>query len=56
MITTVQEKLDSIDTNDEEEYSTYLTTTSLLHILNDKANRFSTINILMKKQLLRILY
>ena len=54
MISTVEEKLDKLDSNDEEEYSTYLTTTSLLHILNDKANRFSTINILMKKELLRV--
>jgi len=53
-IQTINAKLESMDANDEEQYSDYLTTTSFLHIINDKANRFATVNLLMRKELLRL--
>ena len=50
----LNERLTTIDSNDEEQYSNYLTTTSFLHIINDKANRFFTVNLIMKKELLKV--
>jgi len=50
----IQEKIEKIDPNDDEQYSDYLSTSSLIHIVNDKVNRFCTTNLLMKKELLRV--
>ena len=54
VIDSINERLATIDSSDEEQYSDYLTTTSFLHIVNDKANRFATVNLLMRKELLEV--
>lgn len=53
-VSAITAKLETIDSTDEEQYSNYLTTSSFLHIVNDKANRFSTVNLLMRKELLKV--
>jgi len=50
----VNETVTKLDPNNDEDYSNYLGACSLSQILNDKVNRFSTANLLMKKELLRV--
>ena len=50
----VTTKLTELDPNNDDDYSAYLSTNTLLQILADKQNRFSTVNLLMKKELLKV--
>lgn len=47
-------QLAELDPESDEDYAKYLTTSSLLQIVNDKTNRFQTVSLLMKKELLRV--
>ena len=50
----INEKLTELDPTDDEDYASYLTTSSFLQIVNDKATRFATVNLLMRKELLKV--
>lgn len=50
----INSKLSELDPNDDEDYADFLTASSFLQIVNDKANRFATVNLLMRKELLKV--
>ena len=50
----VQTKLAELDPTSDDDYPTYLSANTLLQVLTDKQNRFSTTGLLMKKELLKV--
>ena len=50
----ITESLEKLDPSSDEDYSKYLTMSSITQMVTDKANRFSTVNLLMRKELLRV--
>jgi len=50
----ISERLADLDPNNDDEYAEYLTTSSFFQIINDKATRFATVNLLMRKELLKV--
>lgn len=50
----ISEKVADLDPNNDDDYAEYLTTNSFLQIVNDKATRFATVNLLMRKELLEV--
>ncbi len=50
----INQRLSELNPDDDADYADYLTTTSIMQIVNDKQTRFATVNLLMKKELLRV--
>lgn len=50
----ISEQLSTLDPNSDEDFAKYLTASSFMQIVNDKATRFATVNLLMRKELLKV--
>lgn len=50
----IRDELSTLDPQKDEEYERFLTATSRLQIMSDKANRFATTNHIMQQELLKV--